>query len=198
MCLTGSIALHTEFYAPLVMKTGDSIYIDSGMGHAMVALNDAQARVLSVYAGTGCAIRHRPRRRLDRSPRTTARAASVQLPELPIALGIDVGMRRVGRDGLAIAHQGARAGPIAGRWPVPMAATQAAPRQEPGCPSNRCTGMLDDVGHDLHPDQAASIRHPRPAAAAPDSPARGTPRCDGGKRSPRPPAPRAIDAARRG
>jgi transcriptional regulator with XRE-family HTH domain len=51
--LSGSIALHTELYAPLVMKTGDSVYIDSGMGHAMVALDEAQARVLSVYAGTG-------------------------------------------------------------------------------------------------------------------------------------------------
>ena len=51
--LSGSIALHTEFYAPLVMKAGDSVYIDSGMGHAMVALDEAQARVLSVYAGTG-------------------------------------------------------------------------------------------------------------------------------------------------
>jgi transcriptional regulator with XRE-family HTH domain len=51
--LSGSIALHTEFYAPLVMQAGDSVYIDSGMGHAMVALDDAQARVLSVYAGTG-------------------------------------------------------------------------------------------------------------------------------------------------
>jgi transcriptional regulator with XRE-family HTH domain len=51
--LSGSIALHTEFYAPLVMKPGDSVYIDSGMGHAMVALDNAQARVLSVYAGTG-------------------------------------------------------------------------------------------------------------------------------------------------
>jgi transcriptional regulator with XRE-family HTH domain len=53
--LSGSIALHTEFYAPLVMKAGDSVYIDSGMGHAMVALEDGQARVLSVYAGTGAA-----------------------------------------------------------------------------------------------------------------------------------------------
>ena len=51
--LSGSIALHTEFYAPLIMKAGDSVYIDSGMGHAMVALDEAQARVLSVYAGTG-------------------------------------------------------------------------------------------------------------------------------------------------
>jgi mannose-6-phosphate isomerase-like protein (cupin superfamily) len=53
--LSGSMALHTEFYAPLVMKPGDSVYIDAGMGHAMVALEDMQARVLSVYAGTGAA-----------------------------------------------------------------------------------------------------------------------------------------------
>jgi transcriptional regulator with XRE-family HTH domain len=51
--LSGSVALHTEFYAPLAMKPGDSVYIDSGMGHALVALDDSQARVLSVYAGTG-------------------------------------------------------------------------------------------------------------------------------------------------
>jgi transcriptional regulator with XRE-family HTH domain len=49
--LSGRIEFHTEFYAPLVMKTGDSVYIDSGIGHAMVALDDAQARVLSIYAG---------------------------------------------------------------------------------------------------------------------------------------------------
>ena len=51
--LSGSVSLHSEFYAPLVMRPGDSVYIDSGMGHALVALNDSQARVLSVYAGTG-------------------------------------------------------------------------------------------------------------------------------------------------
>jgi len=51
--LSGRIELHTEFYAPLLMREGDSVYIDSGMGHAMVALDDEQARVLSVYAGEG-------------------------------------------------------------------------------------------------------------------------------------------------
>lgn len=51
--LSGSIAFHTDLYAPLIMKTGDSLYIDSGMGHAMVTLEDTPARVLSVYAGTG-------------------------------------------------------------------------------------------------------------------------------------------------
>jgi quercetin dioxygenase-like cupin family protein len=35
------------------MTPGDSIYIDSGMGHAMVALENKTARVLSVYAGSG-------------------------------------------------------------------------------------------------------------------------------------------------
>jgi transcriptional regulator with XRE-family HTH domain len=53
--LSGSVELHTEFYSPLTMRTGDSVYIDSGMGHAMVALDDPPARVLSVYAGTGAA-----------------------------------------------------------------------------------------------------------------------------------------------
>jgi transcriptional regulator with XRE-family HTH domain len=53
--LSGSMELHTEFYAPLTMRTGDSVYIDSGMGHAMVALDEPPARVLSVYAGTGAA-----------------------------------------------------------------------------------------------------------------------------------------------
>lgn len=51
--IEGQIELHTELYAPLVMNEGDSIYIDSGMGHAMVALSGDPARVLSVYAGTG-------------------------------------------------------------------------------------------------------------------------------------------------
>ncbi len=53
--LSGSVELHTELYAPLHMRPGDAVYIDSGMGHAMVALGSTPARVLSVYAGTGAA-----------------------------------------------------------------------------------------------------------------------------------------------
>lgn len=32
--LTGSVAVHTEFYEPVVLEPGQCMYIDSGMGHA--------------------------------------------------------------------------------------------------------------------------------------------------------------------
>ncbi len=32
--LTGRVAVHTEFYEPVVLETGQCMYIDSGMGHA--------------------------------------------------------------------------------------------------------------------------------------------------------------------
>lgn len=35
--LEGKVELHTEFYDPLVLQAGESIYIDSNMGHAYVA-----------------------------------------------------------------------------------------------------------------------------------------------------------------
>lgn len=35
--LQGPVEIHTEFYEPVVLGTGESIYIDSTMGHAYVA-----------------------------------------------------------------------------------------------------------------------------------------------------------------
>src|SRR5437763_5678724 len=35
--LEGSIIVHTEFYDPVALHTGEGIYIDSNMGHAYVA-----------------------------------------------------------------------------------------------------------------------------------------------------------------
>jgi transcriptional regulator with XRE-family HTH domain len=35
--LQGPVEIHTEFYEPVVLQTGESIYIDSTMGHAYVA-----------------------------------------------------------------------------------------------------------------------------------------------------------------
>src|SRR5437763_14640503 len=35
--LEGSIIVHTEFYDPVTLHTGEAIYIDSNMGHAYVA-----------------------------------------------------------------------------------------------------------------------------------------------------------------
>jgi uncharacterized cupin superfamily protein len=46
--LHGDIMLYTEFYAPLVLAEGDSIYFDSDMGHALVSTSQDDAVVLSV------------------------------------------------------------------------------------------------------------------------------------------------------
>jgi len=46
--LEGVVDLHTDLYAPVRLGTGDSIYFDSGMGHAYIAVSDAVCKVLSV------------------------------------------------------------------------------------------------------------------------------------------------------
>lgn len=48
MVLDGEILLYTEFYEPLSLASGDSIYFDSAMGHALVSVSVADAVVLSV------------------------------------------------------------------------------------------------------------------------------------------------------
>lgn len=44
----GEIEFHSEFYAPLALKTGDSIYFDSKMAHALISLSDEDAEILWV------------------------------------------------------------------------------------------------------------------------------------------------------
>ena len=47
--LEGTSIVHTEFYDPVTLKAGESIYIDSNMGHAYIAADDcAEAVVLGV------------------------------------------------------------------------------------------------------------------------------------------------------
>ena len=48
--LDGELDLHTETYAPVRLKRGDSIYFDSGMGHAYIAVGDEPCRVISLCA----------------------------------------------------------------------------------------------------------------------------------------------------
>ena len=47
--LQGPVEIHTEFYEPILLQTGESIYIDSTMGHAYVAPKGSdEALVLGV------------------------------------------------------------------------------------------------------------------------------------------------------
>jgi transcriptional regulator with XRE-family HTH domain len=46
--LEGEVDLYTSLYAPVRLKAGDSIYFDSGMGHAYIAAGEGPCRVLSL------------------------------------------------------------------------------------------------------------------------------------------------------
>ena len=49
--LEGTVDLYTDLYAPTRLETGDSIYFDSGMGHAYIAVSPGVCRVLSICSG---------------------------------------------------------------------------------------------------------------------------------------------------
>ena len=75
--IEGEVDLYTSLYAPLRLKCGDSIYFDSGMGHAYIAASAGRCRVLSVcsapetqlIAASGAGSRSE----LARKPRSPAR-----------------------------------------------------------------------------------------------------------------------------
>jgi transcriptional regulator with XRE-family HTH domain len=46
--LEGRVVLHTEFYDPMTLEVGESVYIDSNMGHAYLAHECDEAVVLCV------------------------------------------------------------------------------------------------------------------------------------------------------
>lgn len=51
--LEGRIKVHTEFYDPVVLAPGESIYLDSNMGHAYVTADGCEeATVLGVCSST--------------------------------------------------------------------------------------------------------------------------------------------------
>jgi quercetin dioxygenase-like cupin family protein len=44
--VSGRIVVHTEFYDPVTLEAGESIYIDSNMGHAYVTAEDCDEAVV--------------------------------------------------------------------------------------------------------------------------------------------------------
>jgi transcriptional regulator with XRE-family HTH domain len=49
--LEGAVEFYSALYAPLLLRKGDSIYFDSGMGHAYLAAESGPCRVLSICSG---------------------------------------------------------------------------------------------------------------------------------------------------
>lgn len=49
--LSGKVVVHTEFYDPVLLEKGQSIYIDSNMGHAYLVTEDcSEAEVMGVMS----------------------------------------------------------------------------------------------------------------------------------------------------
>ena len=49
--LEGEVDIYTSVYAPVRLSAGDSIYLDSSMGHGYVAASDRRCRVMAVCTG---------------------------------------------------------------------------------------------------------------------------------------------------
>ena len=48
LVLSGTVEMHTEFYEPVRLKTGDSAYIDSDMAHIFLKIGEDEARIASI------------------------------------------------------------------------------------------------------------------------------------------------------
>lgn len=51
--LSGTVELHAEFYAPIRLEAGDSVYYDASMGHAYISVGPEDATILNICSGTG-------------------------------------------------------------------------------------------------------------------------------------------------
>lgn len=74
--LEGAVEVHTEDYAPFVLRKGESAYLDSTMGHAYLRKGRGRCRVLAVCsAGDEVLIRA-----LGGTTSTRSRAAGAPRP----------------------------------------------------------------------------------------------------------------------
>ena len=81
--LEGSIVVHTEFYDPVPLRTGEGIYIDSNMGHAYVAAEDCEeALVLGVCSSDDTALMTSLMQMHEPVPGHTDPAADEELPRV--------------------------------------------------------------------------------------------------------------------
>lgn len=71
--LEGRVEVHCEFYSPITLESGDGLYFDSTMGHALISSGEKDAKVLWIATSaltpsyTRQAKSHRLKRELKRS-----------------------------------------------------------------------------------------------------------------------------------
>jgi mannose-6-phosphate isomerase-like protein (cupin superfamily) len=50
--LEGEVEVHTSLYSPLVLKKGESVYLDSSMGHAYLARGKGPCQLLAICSAS--------------------------------------------------------------------------------------------------------------------------------------------------
>ena len=58
LVLEGELSLHTDTYAPVSLKKGESIYFDSEMGHAYICASEEACRLLLICVAEGEGVLH--------------------------------------------------------------------------------------------------------------------------------------------
>lgn len=53
MVINGSVEFHMQYYAPMLMETGDSVYFDATTPHAVVSVGGHEATILSIVSLAG-------------------------------------------------------------------------------------------------------------------------------------------------
>ncbi len=81
--IEGSVAVHTEHYAPAILKAGESIYFDSGMAHAYVAQGDGPCRVLSICSAPEATLRQTLTQHLGAPREALTEAAVIAASKAP-------------------------------------------------------------------------------------------------------------------
>jgi len=88
--LEGEVEFHSELYAPVLLRVGDSIYFDSEMGHAYLKASDGPCRLVASCAprhgereeGFAKTFREASQRLVEPAPATQARrTAPVKVPK---------------------------------------------------------------------------------------------------------------------
>ena len=75
LVLEGKISVHTEFYAPVELEAGDSIFIDSTMAHAYLNVGDGIARAVCVCSASSSALMEALRIIEERDAASTANSS---------------------------------------------------------------------------------------------------------------------------
>lgn len=69
--LRGTIAVYTEHYECTILKTGESMYFDSGMAHAYIAKSEGPCQILSICSAPESALIETTRQAVALEPPTS-------------------------------------------------------------------------------------------------------------------------------